>query len=205
MKIRKTLLLFFVVIHLFIIFFQGLWGDIDGFYSYHYDETLDIPILSSFKQNKNTAPYYILTGTDTGYGFYGIHTATNKFIRITYLDSLGKPIEFDRFLKLSTLNGIMRLEGYASYLANYMAETENLIKTDNIVEEEKLKLISFREDYIGKIFKWLGKKNAESIKGCSAYKVELLTILPQEINSGLETIKPKLYVVEQSLYPVSQD
>lgn len=205
MKIRKTLLLSLVVIHLLIIFFQGLWGDIDGYFSFHHNKTLDIPVLSYFKQNRNIEPYYILTGTNTGYGFYGIHTATNKFIRITYLDSLDKPIAYDRFLNLSTTNGISRLEGYASYLTNYIAETEKLVESEEDKDENRLKLISFREDYIGKILKWLGKKKAENIKDCSAYKVELLTVLPKEASSEFETKPPQLYVIKKGLYPVSEN
>lgn len=180
-------------------------GDIDGYFSYHYNKPLEIPVLNSFKQNQNVELYYILTGTNTGYGFYGIHTATNKFIKITYLDSLDRAIKHDRFFNLSTPNGIARLEGYASYLTNYIAETEKLVKAEEGIDGNRIKLISFREDYIEKIFKWFGKEEAESIKGCWSYRVELLTVLPEEVNFGFESKKPQLYVIKKGLYPAAED
>lgn len=207
---KKALLILFFTCHLLLIFFQSLWATIDGFWSYHYNETPYIPVLSSLKQNEYSEPYYLLSGTDTGYGFYGIHASTEKYLRATFLDSSDQVLKTDRFFNLSTTNGISRLKGYASFLVNYVAETKNSIEADTASIDDNtsqvLKLrkdYQFRKDYVVKTLKWLGKKEASKIPGCTSYKIELLTIVPEDIWERNEPkSRPKIYVVQEGKFPV---
>lgn len=206
---KKKLLILFFTGHLTLIFFQALWADIDSYWSFHYDKTPDIPVLKFFKLNKYTEPYYVFTGTNTGYGFYGTHTSTEKYMRITFFDSLDKEIKSDRYFKLESSNGITRLEGYASFLTNYVADTKKMIESDTgpieDVDPDIQQLrrdYQFRKDYIVKSLKWLGKRESKKIPKCKSYKIELITIVPEDVWSRDRNNKPKIYVVQQGVYPV---
>jgi tmRNA-binding protein len=146
-------------------------------------------------------PYFILSGTNTGYGFYGIHIATEKYLTATFLDADGRELKSDRYFNFSTSNGYSRLKGFATFLANYIADTEKM-KKENSTNTEVQKIIQFRENYIEKVFKWLGQKEAASIPGCASYKVTLLTIVPTEIWSNQIKSKPELYVVKEKHFPI---
>lgn len=198
---KKLFLILFFCLHLALIFFQGLNTTIDGYWSYHYDKSPDIPVLNILKQNTYTDPYYIFTGINTGYGFYGIKTTSQKFLRLTFLDSTQNVIESDRYFGLSTSNGISRLGGYASYLTNYTSDTEKMNEKDSTYLNNNKDVIKFRQDYIAKSLKWLGKSQAKKIPNCESYKVELLTIIPEEVKEIRNHIKPELYVIQEGIYP----
>ena len=206
---KKKLLVLFFTGHLLLIFFQALWANIDSYSSFHFDKTPQIPILSLLRQNVYTEPYYVLSGTNTGYGFYGTHTSTEKYFKITFFDSSDKVIKTDRYFKLLSTNGITRLQGYASFLTNYTADTKKMIENDTFPDtdissdvKDLRKKYQFRKDYVVKTFKWLGKEAAKNISGCKSYKIELLTIVPEDIWVRGRKIKPSIYVVQEALFPV---
>ncbi|NME72716.1 hypothetical protein [Flammeovirga aprica] len=207
MKNKIRILLYFS--HLLLIFFHASWATFDSYMSFHYNKSIDIPIISFLKQNQHTDLYYIITGINTGYGFYGIHTSTEKYFRAYYLNSTNKVLKTDRYFNLSTYNGISRLEGFASSFANYVNDTGKLIKSDTTSFEDNnpqtiqlRKEYNFRKDYVEKVLKWYGKNEAKNIPRCDSYKIELLTIVPQDIWQKKEKIKTQLYVVQKGLFPV---
>src|SRR5690554_3372624 len=110
----KKLLTIFFLVHLTLIFFQGLLTTIDGYWSYHYNKIPDLATLNLLKQNKYTELYYQVSGINTGYGFYGIKTSSEKFLMISFLDSLDRELKSNRYFNFSTSNGISRFKGYAS-------------------------------------------------------------------------------------------
>lgn len=189
----------FLSTHLIVVFFQGLLTTIDGYWSFHYFEIPDLSILNLFRQNRYTEPYYIFSGTNTGYGFYGIKTSTEKYFKVTYLDSIDNILKTDRYFGLSTSNGISRLGTYASFLVNYIADTEKLDNLDTTFVQKAYDRIEFRKDYVMKSLKWLGKKTAKNIPHTYSYKVELMTIVPANVTQNPKT-KPELYVVQEGLF-----
>lgn len=205
---RKRLLILYFVGHLLLILFQAFWATLDGYWNYHFDERPHIPVLNLSKQNKYTEPYHVFTGTNTGYGFYGIHASTNKYLRATFLDSTDQVLKTDRYFNLSSTNGISRLGGYASFLANYIADTKELIDLDTISMdnsqdiEQLRKTYQFKKDYIEKVLKWHGKQQATLVPGCTSYKIELLTIVPENIWQRERKTKPNLYVIQEGIFPV---
>ncbi|MEO1033805.1 MAG: hypothetical protein AAFX55_20650 [Bacteroidota bacterium] len=206
---KKKILVLFFTGHLLLIFFQALWANIDSYSNFHFDKSLRIPLLSLFKQNKYTEPYYILSGINTGYGFYGTHTSTEKYLKIAYLDANDKEIKSDRYFRLSRTNAIKRLEGYASFLTNYVADTEKLIEEDTTAASDTSpdvirlrKRYQFRKDYVVKTLKWLGKREAETISGCTSYNIKLITIVPEDVWERKRKTKPKIYVVQEGTFPV---
>jgi len=175
---KKKILILLFSVHLLLIFFQAFWTTVDMYFDIHYNKKIDIPILNVFRQNNFTEPYYLISGINTGYGFYGIKTATEKYLRCTCYDSSDKILNQDRYFNLKTSNGISRLESFASYLANYISATQRLSELESL-NANQLKALNYRKDYINKLFKWQGKEFAKSILGCTSYKIELITIVPK--------------------------
>lgn len=206
----KKVLILFHIVHLSLIFYQAFWSIVDSYWNYHFDKTLRTPVLMNLlKQNRYTEPYYILSGINTGYGFYGIHTATKKYLKITFLDSKDKELKADRYFKLSSSNGITRLQVYASFLSNYLARTEKLVRIDTTsktdIDSSVMNLrenYHYREDYVEKTLKWLGKQEAKNIVGCTSYKIKLLAIVPRDIWTTERKTKPSIYVIKQGVFSV---
>lgn len=205
---KKVLVLFFTG-HLLLIFFQALWANLDSFWNFHFEESIHIPVLSLLKQNRYTEPYYVFSGTNTGYGFYGIHTSTEKYLKIIFLDSTDREIKSDRYFNLAGSNGIIRLEGYASFLTNYVADTKKLIEIDTTSTSDTTETVKdlrknyqFRKDYVVKTLKWLGKREAKNIPGCTSYKIKLITIVPENVWERKRKNKPNIYVVQEGVFPV---
>ncbi len=196
---KKYLLVLFFIGHLSLIFFQGLWTTIQGYWSYHFGKNPNSLMLYLLNPQNNIDLYYQLSGINTGYGFYGIKPSTEKYLKITFFDSEEKELESDRYFGLCTSNGISRLEGFASNLANTIADAKKLEESDTIIEDN-LEVLQFKKNYIIKVLKWLGKEKAKNYIGCKSYKIELLTIIPEDIKHRKN--KPELYVIQESIYPV---
>lgn len=193
---KKVLLLVFVLFHLTSILSQGFWSTFDVYWSVHYNEDFSIPFLDWTKGKKNIQPYFIFSGINTGYGFYGIKTATEKYFKVIYFDSTGNVISQDRYHGFNTLNGISRYKGYASSLGNYISDTDKLREKYAFNNEYK-EVLEFRQNYAEKSFKWVGQRKAKTIEGCSYYKVELITIVPDDIwDKNNHKKKPKIYAIQ---------
>ncbi|MBZ9620720.1 hypothetical protein [Psychroflexus lacisalsi] len=176
---KKKILILLFSVHLLLIFFQAFWTTVDMYFDIHYNKKIDIPILNVFRQNNFTEPYYLISGINTGYGFYGIKTATEKYLRCTCYDSSDKILNQDRYFNLKTSNGISRLES---------------------LNANQLKALNYRKDYINKLFKWQGKEFAKSIPGCTSYKIELITIVPKNTEEQKLRTKPELYVIQENFF-----
>lgn len=83
--------------HLLLIFLRGIWTTIDGYRSCHYNERPYIPVLSFLKENRIIRCYAMLSGTNTGYGFYGIKASTEKYFKVTLFDSADSVLLSDRY------------------------------------------------------------------------------------------------------------
>lgn len=42
-KLKQVLLILYFILHLLLIFFQGIYTTIDGYFTYHYDKRLEFP------------------------------------------------------------------------------------------------------------------------------------------------------------------
>ncbi len=201
-KIKNKLLVIFFVIHLILIFLNAVGTTLEGYWNYHKSTDLEIPFLSGLNNLQSFKIYRMYTGTDTGYGFYGIKTATVKYFKLTLYDDNYKIISNDRYFGLKSSNGISRFAGYASYLSNYISETEKMIENNSDSKDQILEIAKYRETYVNKVFKWLGKKQALKVKNCTEYSIEIITIIPENINTRETNLKPKIYVVKKGLFPV---
>lgn len=202
MNIKKTALIVFVIFHLVTIFSQGFWSTFDVYYEVYYKKPFSVPYLNWTRPTEVFPPYYTLTGTDTGYGFFGIAAASSKYFQVTFFNDQGEVIAKDRTHGFTTRSGLSRFEGYASELANYTGDTEDLEK-EAVTNPALLSLINYRKNYTEKSFKWLGLNGSRNIKGCSSYSVELYSIVPDNIwDKNNKNEKPEIYVLQSYDFPV---
>lgn len=203
MKFRKIALLVFVIFHIATIFSQGFWSTFDMYYDVYYKKPFSIPYLNWTRPTEVFPLYYTFTGTDTGYGFYGIDASSCKYLQVTFLDAQGEVITKDRTHGFTTRNGLSRFEGYASHLANYVADTDDLEK-EAITDTSRVRLVNYRKDYTEKAFKWVGLNKAKHVEGCSSFSVELYSIVPDNIwgkNNNNE--KPTISVLQSYDFPIT--
>lgn len=202
MNIRKTILIVFVIFHLVTIFSQGFWSTFDVYYDVYYKKPLSIPYLNWTRPAKVSPFYYTLTGTNTGYGFYGIMASSVKHLEVSFLDDQGEVIAKDRTHGFTTRNGYSRFEGYASHLANYISDTDDFQKKA-VTDTVYLNIVNFRKNYIEKSFKWIGLNRSRNIEGCSSYSVKLYSIVPDNIwDKNNKNQKPEIYELQSYDFPV---
>lgn len=119
--------------------------------------------------------YTIFTGTNTGYGFYGINVATYKYFSVELYDSDKNLIRKTNTFGFRSQNNLARFEVLASKMANFIVENKNFPKT------EDPKLLETRQLYVTKVFKRIGLFEAEKTEACKYYKVTLYTLMPSDI------------------------
>lgn len=203
---KKKIALFFLF-HFIIIATLSVYLVIDSFVDVHYQKKSNIPVIGFLKDNVYDSKYFrnylILSGINTGYGFYGISVSTEKYLEIDLYDSARQIIKKDNYFNFSTTSGFSRFKGYASHLANYINDTNEFLQKDNS-EETKLNT-AIREKYIEKVFKWLGKDIAASTPGCAYYKIKLNTVIPVNVWKQKENEKLLIYVIKEIEFPAKQD
>lgn len=119
--------------------------------------------------------YTIFTGTDTGYGFYGINVATYKYFEVELYDKDKKLINKTNTFGFKGQNNLARFEVLASKMANYIVENKNFPKNKD------QKLLKIRKLYVNKVFKRIGLFEAKKYSNCKYYKVTLYTLMPTDI------------------------
>lgn len=119
--------------------------------------------------------YSICTGTNTGYGFYGINVATHKYFSVELYDKDKKRIAKTRTFGFKKQNNLARFEVLASRIANYISDNKEFPKDGD------KKLLEMRKLYVNKIFKHIGLYEARKTKGCKYYKTTLYTLIPSDI------------------------
>lgn len=165
--------------HFGLIFFVSFMSVINSYIDYHqFDKKKLFYINGLIKKvlyNPSYHIYTIFTGTNTGYGFYGINVATYKFFRVELYDKSNKIIETSTTFGFKNQNGLARFEVLASKMANYIVENKNYPKNQ---DQEILKV---RQLYVNKIFKRIGGFIASQNKECTKYRVTLYTLMPTNI------------------------
>jgi len=121
--------------------------------------------------------YTIFTGTNTGYGFYGINVATYKFFSVDLYDKDKKLIKKTKTFGFENQNNLARFEVLASKMANYIVENKNF------PNDGDPKLLETRQLYVNKIFKHIGLFEAKKTANCKYYTVTLYTLMPSDIQT----------------------
>lgn len=162
----------------------------------------DVPVLGYLK-NKVYAHslmkhYLVFSGINTGYGFYGINVATNKFFFVEVLDSENRIIKKIDVSDFNTKNSYSRFSTCPSWFYNFNIET-NEIKTKSKGKNdnnESKKYYKLRDRYLEKVYEYIGRSNIKNIKNCESFNVKLVTVVPPDIwNSNLE--QNNIYVLQK--------
>lgn len=189
---RKNL--YFAILHFSIIFFFATYVCIKGYISV--TEKVDRPIafMSSVSSFFYSIPlfntYQILTGTNTGYGFFGTSVATQKFITLEIFDNNCNLILKDDSFRFQTSVGKTRFDGFSIHISNFIEETEK-IKRDKRPDK---KLIVLRDKYVEKVLKQLGENVSKHFVNARSYKISLITVLPISIWNNKKLNKNVAYV-----------
>lgn len=166
-------------LHFGLIFVISITSVINSFLDYHNFDKEKLVILNHTIKNLLHNPIYnsytIFTGTNTGYGFYGINVATYKYFNVEVYDKEKKLIKKTSTFGFKNQNNLIRFKVLASRMANFIEENKNFPK------KEDKKLLKIRELYVKKIFKRIGLFEAKKISDCKYYKVTLYTLMPSDI------------------------
>ncbi len=179
----KKVLCYFFAIHLFFLCTNAL----SCFIEQMRPHTEKIPMLGFLKRiyfSPLFRPYMILSGIESGYGFYGRNVATHKYYFIEFYDKDNRLLEtFDYANLFKTANGFSRFQTFPSKLYNFIVQTEDRKK--KILSEQENRLIKLRESYTEKTLKYIAQaavENAEKagiVKGkITSCKIKFITVVP---------------------------
>ena len=158
-------------IHFGLIFIISVTSVINSFLDYkNFDKEKLVVLNHTIKKllyNPIYHSYTIFTGTNTGYGFYGINVATYKYFSVELYDKNKKLIKKTNTFGFKNQNNLARFEVLASRMANFIVENKNFPKN------EDPKLLASRKLYVNKVFKRIGlfeaKKTREFEKKFAEY------------------------------------
>ena len=187
----KKMFIFFII-HFFIIFTLSIYLFIDSIF-----EDREIPPLSFLKSyvygSTEMRHYLVFSGINTGYGFYGVNVATNKFFLVELLDSDNKIVKTLNVSDFSTNNSFSRFSTLPSWIYNFNVETNELT---NKGEHEVKRYCELREKFIYKVYNYIGKEYASKYPHIKKYNVKLITVVPPNIwEERLE--KNNVYVLQK--------
>ncbi len=200
----KKLTIFFVL-HFFIVITLAAYMEIKDTIFHFYDKRVSIPVLGDLKNkvydNKYFTNYLILSGINTGYGFFGLGVSTDKYLTVTLYDSSKNMIDSTDYFNFRTQTAYNRFKGYASFLANYIQETEEIALKDKSIKG--IEICKTRNLYINKTFKWLGK-NYSALKNVNSrsYKVKLSTIVSNNIWEENDNKNLQIYDIKEIEFAV---
>lgn len=214
----KRLIILFLV-HFFIIFINSLYGFWSQVSSNNKvsEEKKPIPVLDPLKavfSSSAIRPYLVISGIETGYGFYGKNVATNKYLVIEIYDKDSNRIKsIDYAQAFNTSNGLSRFETLPSKLYNFLTETEDLKKVKKKDDTAALqKMISAREQYVEKSLKYIARSVVSSDLSkrigltpaeqneITFFKIKLITIIPPENIFSKNSKEPSIFVLKEYIY-----
>ena len=160
-------------------------------------------------------PYMVLSGAETGYGFYGKNVATTKFIMIECYNkdsTLIQTIDFGQAFK--TKNGVVRYETLPSKIYNFLNDTDELknklILTDSL---QAIKTSNQRYEYVEKVFKYIAKStfsnaflnrnliNSKTLNETEFIVTKLITIYPPKDIFSNRTDHQSIYILKEYRFP----
>ncbi len=176
-------------LHFSLIFIISFTSVINSFLDYNNFNKEKLVVLNNTIKKLLYNPIYhsytIFTGTNTGYGFYGINVATYKYFSVELYDKDKTLIEKTNTFGFRNQNNLARFEVLASKIANFIVENKNFPKN------EDSELLKTRKLYVNKIFKYIGLFEAKKTKDCKYYKVTLYTLIPSDIREDKNYNKTK--------------
>lgn len=156
---------------------------------------LDYLVNNVYNNDKCGHGYLIISGINTGYGFFGTSVSTQKFFTLEVYDSSKNLILSDNKFGFRTTTGYERFNGFPTHLMNFIYEIDKDKK-----KKGNTKDIELREQYLYKALKYLGKNVAQRYKKAKTYKVKLNTVVPYDIWADKKFRKNQVYVKTEFEY-----
>jgi hypothetical protein len=170
----KKLIVFFAF-HFFILLVLQTYAFIDAAFekkvaclAYLKEEIFDNPLCKH---------YLVYSGINTGYGFYGINVATNKFFLVEALDSKNKLIKKFDLSNFNTKSTFSRFSTVVSWLYNFNVENEEIKKKAG----KNSRIYKLREKFLQKVYQNIGQYSVRELKDCKSYTIKMVTVVPPDI------------------------
>ncbi|WP_126973152.1 hypothetical protein [Gynurincola endophyticus] len=214
----KRLTILFLI-HFFIIFVNsiyGFWSQISSNNKVSEEKKM-VSVLHPLKalfSSSAIRPYLVISGIETGYGFYGKNVATNKYLIIEIYNKDSNRIKtIDYAQAFNTSNGLSRFETLPSKLYNFLTETQDLKNGEKKGDTVALqKMISAREQYVEKSLKYIARSvvNEEISKRINLspkeqteinfFKIKLITIVPPENIFKNNNKEQSIFILKEYIY-----
>ena len=121
--------------------------------------------------------YLVFSGIDTGYGFYGVNVATNKFFLVEARDSNKEVIKKFDLSNFNSTTTFSRFGTVTSFLYNFEVENEEIKKKGG----KDSRLYKLREKYLKRLYEHVGEYSVKDMKNCKSYSIRLATVVPPDI------------------------
>ncbi|MFC5047975.1 hypothetical protein ACFSTE_01015 [Aquimarina hainanensis] len=205
-KVLKT----FLLIHFFIIILSSTFLFLNSYLEFHHKTKIENPVVNGtldyILNNPIIKNYRILSGTNTGYGFYGINVATEKFFVVEVLDKDCNKIKEVTTFGLHKKNSLSRFQVLSSGIFNLISENRHRKKELKKKPSKALEAqAKFDDKYVDKIFKYVGLTAAKNTRNAAYYNVKLLALHPKEIwKEEQYDQKTSAFIYKQIEYDLSQ-
>ncbi|WP_316757502.1 hypothetical protein [Pedobacter aquatilis] len=175
----KILLKSFFLFHFTIMIVSCSIGTITAYFGFHNKHLpkkgeVKLDFNNILLNNPIVDNYTIFSGTNTGYGFYGVNVATEKIFMVDLFDQTGKKISTVTTFGLNKASSIQRFNVLPSVLFNLISENKTVYKKQ--VDSAEQKKVLVLEKYINKMFKHVGLYSARANKDCKSYSVKLCAL-----------------------------
>ncbi len=141
-------------------------------------ETVNFSFYQRVLHNPIYHTYAVFTGTNTGYGFYGINVATYKFFTVEVYDENKNLIHKTKSFDFKNKNNLDRFDVLASKMSLYISDNKEFPENGN------QRLLELRKLYVNKMFKHIGLFEAKKHQHSTSYKTTLYTMMPEDIWSS---------------------
>jgi hypothetical protein len=191
---RKIYFLF----HFCTILFISIFSTLISFLDFHEMENRKIKnFYANFISNPLIVVYTQFSGCNTGYGFYGINVATNKYFSIKVYDENNKFLIEHTNFKFKNKNNEDRFKTLASRISLDILDIQKLKKENNL-KKNSTELNTMNE-YKNKIFKYLAKETVYDYKNMNV-TVQLNFVMPDDIWNKNYNLNTKIGVNEKNKF-----
>lgn len=188
----------FFLFHFCTILFISIFSTLISFLDFHELENGKIKkVYANFISNPLIVVYTQFSGCNTGYGFYGINVATNKYFSVKVYDEKNKFLIEHTNFKFKNKNNEDRFNTLASRISLDILDIQKRKKDpDSKKDDAELKTMV---EYKNKIFKYLAKETVFDQKNMNV-TVQLNFVMPDDIWNENYNLNTKIGINEKNKF-----
>lgn len=185
----------FFTFHFFTILFISIFSTLISFLDFHEIENDKIKnIYATYINNPLIVIYTQFSGCNTGYGFYGINVATNKYFSVKVYDQNNKFMYEHSNFNFKNKNNEDRFNTIASRISLDLLDIQKLKKDNKLNKNDKE--IKTTNEFKNKVFKYLAKKTVFENKN-NNITVQLNFVIPDNIWNKNYNLNTKIGINEK--------